>query len=430
MAEDQFRDGFRLFAIGWSILGIVFGGLMIWSIMAPFEGAVLSTGTITVEGNHKEVQHADGGVVAQIFVEEGDLVARGDILIELDNRESQAALSALNARLEELLASEIRLSAEATGAQVMPVSDTSENLLSGLMTSPAFETQTQLFNARLASRQTQASIFDERISQLRQRIDGLSADITSRHVQAELLEQEIEGLSELLEKGLVPRPRVLALQRQRAEVSGAIEVNRAEIARLKVEIGETRLQRLQVDEDFRQNVAEQQSDVKTEIAELLEQRTILQISDERLSIRAPETGRVLGAQAHTIGGVIAPVETVMFIVPQDKPLIASVQILPQDVDRIVENQTAVLRFTSFGRGLTPEMKGTVSKISADTIADPDTGFEFYQAVIEFEPDDQFPEGFELLPGMPVDVSINTGQRNVLSYLFRPVQDAAAKSFRD
>ncbi|MCR9078913.1 MAG: HlyD family type I secretion periplasmic adaptor subunit [Hyphomonadaceae bacterium] len=430
MADRGFRNAMPLFTLGWSVIGLVFGGLLAWSYLAPFEGAVLATGTITVEGHHKAVQHLDGGVVSEIFVDEGDLVSQGDVLVELDDRESIAALAALNARLQELLAAEIRLNAEAGGANAMPLPNAASGLIDDLATSEAYASQAQLFDVRRANRRTQASIFNERVDQLRRRIDGLEADIESRHVQAELLELEIEGLSDLLEKGLVPKPRVLSLQRQQAEVSGAIEVNRAEIARLKVEIGETRLQLLQIEDDFRQEVAEQLSDTKTEIAELVEQRTVLQIGRERLSIRAPHAGRVLGVQAHTIGGVIAPIDAIMYIVPQDKGLVASVQILPQDVDRIAENQTAVLRFSAFSRGITPEMNGTVIKVSADTIADPESGFEFYQAVIEFETEGNFPDEFELLPGMPVDVSINTGQRSVLSYLLRPAQDAMAKSFRD
>lgn len=426
MAERGQQSSKAFFAFGWALIGAVLGGLLIWSVAAPFQGAVIANGTITVEGEHQAIQHLEGGIVSQILVREGDEIRKGDILLQLDPSITNASLAALEITLADLQAREARLVAERDNSAIQfpLVMDVSSPL------PEAFSVQSQFFEARQASRTTQLSILSEKEAQLDQRSVALAAEVTSNRTQLVLLDEEIVGLQSLLSKGLVPKARILALQRRQAELDGGINALRADIARIRVEVGETRLEKVQYADAFREAVVSELADVQTELSELTEKHIALLQSHERLAVRAPKAGRILGVQAHTVGGVVQPYEPFMYIVPQDEQLIVSVQIQPQDIDKISVGQPATLRFTAFNQNTTPEITGALKQVSADTMIDPVTSMAFYEGRIALPLDADLPESVSLVPGMPVDAMLQTETRNVLSYLLRPAQDAMSKTFRE
>lgn len=430
MSDRAIESSRKLFAIGWGIIALVFGGLIIWSVAAPFEGAVITTGSITVEGHNKAVQHLDGGLVSEILVTEDSVVSEGQILIRLNGDEISDALSALDARLFDLAAREARLSAERDGVDQMQIRSTFSEFESVPALQEAMLAQTRYFEARRSSQSTTQSVLSQKAIQLRRRIEGLRAGANSNAIQADLLGQEITGLETLLAKGLVPKARVLALRRQKAQLTGDIQSIEAETAALRVEIGETDLLKLQSREDFQQEAASDLTETKTQISELLEKRTTLLDRQRRLDIRAPNSGRVIGIQAHTVGGIIAPTEPIMHIVPQDRNLVAIIRISPQDIDKVSVGQHVSLRFSAFSQSETPEIFGAMIRVSADTIIDPATGFPYYEGVVELPTQTLSENGITLVPGMPVDVLVRTENRSVLSYLIKPARDAMSKSFRE
>jgi len=237
-------------------------------------------------------------------------------------------------------------------------------------------------------------------------------------------------LLELLAKGLAPRPRVLALQRQQAQLQGQREALTSEVAATQIQIGEARIELNQLTEGFREEVLTQLRDVQTQVAELVEQRIASQDQLQRLVVLAPRAGRVIGIQTHTVGGVISPRDPIMHVVPENDKLIARVRISPSDIDKVLPGNEAVLRFPAFSANVTPEVYGSVSTVSADALQDVNTGQFYFEGILEIPQDRLDNQSFVLVPGMPVDASVKTESRTVVSYLLKPLFDAMSKTFRE
>ena len=420
----------RYFLIGGVVIALVFGGLIGWSVLAPFEGAVMAQGSVGVESRHKAIQHLEGGIVAEIAVRDGDHVEEGQLLLRLDGTPIRAQLENVDARLVDLLAREARLIAERDDRSEISLRAVSPEIaaLPGLPASEA--NQAALFATRAESRRTQVSILNQRISQLREGVTGIEAEILSKIEQTRLIDDELTGLQTLLRDGLAQRPQVLALQREKSSLLGQIDSLRAQSAATEVKIGETRLEILGMTEGFREDVIAQLVDVQTEIAALLSERAAASDRLQRLDIRAPRAGIVLGSRTHTVGGVIAPGDPVMHIVPDNDELVTLVRVMPQDIDKIYPGQSARLRFSAFDSDKTPEVTATVKTISADTVQDPQTGANYYEVTIALPEQTPLGEDFEIVPGMPVEAMMQTESRNVLSYLVKPLTDSMNRPFRE
>lgn len=420
----------RYFRMGWGLIGLIFGGLILWSVFAPFEGAVLTSGQITVESNQQAVQHLEGGIVHEIYVREGDNVTQGQALLSLDSTAIDATLASVEAQLFELLGTEARLVAERDGLNVLQVRDGFESVIGEPDFQAILAAQSELLSARADNRKTQLTILNQRIAQLRQRISGLSQGIESTEQQIRSINEELTIWETLSAKGQRNQPRLLALRREQASLQGNKNAQRNEIATIRVQIGEARSEIAALQQGFREEVLTDLSTVQTQIEELNEERTAGLDKKQRLTIRAPRSGRVIGVTAHTIGGVITPSQPIMYIVPENDALVAKLQVMLADIDKISVGQTATLRFSAFNRNSTPEVKGTVEKISADALTNKMTGMPYYEVIVRY-PDDALPaDRFTVLPGMPVEASVHTENRSVLSYLIKPLTDSVSKTFRE
>lgn len=415
---------------GWGIVALVFGGLIAWSVFAPFEGAVLTSGQISVESNQQAVQHLEGGIVREIYVREADAVTEGQKLLSLDATSTDASLLALEARLYGLLGNEARLIAERDGTDTLSLRPGFEDFAERPEMQAALSAQETLLRARGANLGTQATILRQRIDQLNTRIAGMQNEITAKDDQIALVEDEISRFETLMERGQAVVTRVLALKRDRARLQGEKDGLVSDIAATRVQIGEARSEIARLDQGNREAVLTELRDVQTQIGELAEQRTALLDRSGRLDILAPRSGRVLGIRAHTVGGVIRASEPIMYIVPENDRLVARVRISPADIDEISIGQRAVLRFSAFNQETTPTFEGTVIKVSADAFADEATGATFYEAMIEIPDAALASSRFTLLPGMPVEASLTTESRNVLSYLVKPLTDSLSRTFRE
>jgi len=419
-----------LFLAGFFIIFFVFGGITAWSVFAPFEGAIIATGTVAVEGNRKAVQHLEGGIVSEISVREGDFVEAGQVILRLDGTATRAQLAALESRLAELAVREARLIAEQTGSRTIEIRPEFDDLAARASVQSSLAGQVSLRSARSESRESQARIMRQRMEQLQTRIAGSQNEIAAKRSELSLVEQEAQSLEGLRADGLVTETRMLELERAQFRLRGELEGLNSQIATTRVQIGETELELRRLQAGFLEEVVQELRDVKAEIAELAEQRIAAQDRLKRLDIIAPTQGYAIGVRAHTVGGVITPSEPVLFVIPRDDRLVAKIRINPADIDKITLGQDARLRFSAFAQKESPEVDGAIVTVSADAITDEQSGLQYYEAVVEWPREGSAAARFELLPGMPVEAMVKTESRNVMSYLVKPFQDAMSRTFRE
>ncbi|MEM7619049.1 MAG: HlyD family type I secretion periplasmic adaptor subunit [Pseudomonadota bacterium] len=419
---------------GLCLMVLLVCGIGGWAAWASISGAVIANGSIVVESNSKKVQHVDGGIVSEIHVKDGQQVKAGDLLLRLDETETRANLAIINAQLNELQASHARLQAERDEAQTI---DFSERLTSqqkaDLEIKKILSGQRKLFRARRLANQGKKDQLSERIGQLQQEITGLKAQQVSKQEQVKLILQELTSLKSLREKELVPVSRVLVLEREAAKLKGERGEHIASISRAQGQIGETRLRIIQIDQDQQTEVLTQLRETQTKIAELTERRIAAETKLKRTEIRAPQSGFVHQLNVHTIGGVISPREPAMLIIPEQDELVIEARVEPQHIDQVKIGQDALLRFSAFAQGTTPELNGEVITVSADLMRprERDNMPPYYSVRVALAKNELKRLGNrKLIPGMPAEVFIKTGQRTALSYLLKPLSDQMMRSFRE
>lgn len=417
--------------IGYAMLGVLVLGFGGWTAFASISSAVIATGQVAVESNTKTIQHLEGGIVSEILISEGDPVRRGQPLIRLDGTETQVRLGIVRGRIDELLAQRARLTAERDGLSEIEfpfeiayraVEAGVESILTG---------QKRLFASRKATLAGQKDQLKEKIVQLEKETVGLEAQRQAKETQGSLIASELEDMLGLRKQGLVPESRILALKREAAKIEGERGQHVAQIARIKGQITETRLQIIQLDQEKRTEVLNQLTEVEAELSELTEKRVAAEEQLRRIEITAPQSGKVHQMLVHTIGGVIGPGQELLQIVPDNERLVVEARLEPRDIDQVTVKQSAVAKFSAFDQRTTPEIKGYVQRIAADLTQDPVTGQQYYAVRIEFDEAEREKLGDnELIPGMPADVFIATGARTPMTYLLQPLTDQIARAFRE
>ena len=426
------QDNTRAYvAFGLLVVAVLVGGLGAWSITSRLDGAVIANGKVAVQSSHKTVQHLEGGIVGEILVGEGDLVERGGLLLRLDDTLDRANHGIVTSQLDELRARAARLQAEQLDASRIVFPETLLTRAQDPEVRTSMRGEQALFEARLATRRGSVKLLEKRIAGLREEIDGLTAQSGSKRRQIDLLEQELGGLRALYKKGYAPLTRILALERQAEELAGGRAADRAAIARAKNSIGETELELLQMKNDHLEAVATELRTVEAEIFGLQDRLVAVEARLKRVEIRAPESGRVLNLAVKTVGGVIQGGEPILSIVPQSEDLVVEAQIPVQDIDRVAKGLRSVVRLSALNQAESPEVLGTVDSVSADRVVDADTGVPHFLARIRLNKDDpKFAETADLVPGMPAEVFIRTGERTALSYFLKPFTDRLARTFKE
>jgi len=415
--------------VGMTIFIVVFGFCGAWAAFAPLDGAAVGIGFVNVRSYSKVVQHLEGGIISDIFVENGAHVQGGQPILELNNTQPLAQLEIVNSQFIALTALETRLMAERDGLDDVnyPVSLSSADARVREETAA----QTEIFRARKAALGGSIEVLRQRIGQLESQVVGLEALKVSKEQLATSYTEELEDVQVLLSQGFSEKTRLRELERNVASFNGEAADLTANIASAEIQIGETQLQILQQDREFQNQVVSELGEVKTNLKDVSERITALGDVVARTTVRAPEAGIVNGLQVHTIGGVISPGMKIVDIVPIGDDLIIEAQVSPIDIDRVAVNQNATIRFSSFGLASVPTIYGQVINLSADRLFDQVSGLPYYQARVEVTP-----EGMEdlgdlvLMPGMPADIFIATGSRTFLQYLFKPFSNAMARSLRE
>ncbi|MEM6374670.1 MAG: HlyD family type I secretion periplasmic adaptor subunit [Pseudomonadota bacterium] len=419
--------------IGVCALVLLIGGLGGWSLRTTLAGAVIASGKVQVESNRQVIQHPDGGVVQEILVRNGDTVAAGDILLRLDGRRLQSELAIIEGQLRGLAARRTRLIAERNTADTLVFPP---ELVSAAQSNPdvraLLDGETSLFEARLEAATQQSALLDKQNEQIAARVSGIKAQLAALERQLEIVIGELANKRALFEDGLAPVSVVLDLERELAGVEGEVGRLRAEIAGLDGEITANEIERLQIWTARREAATSAERDLEFDEIELNERRIALIDRLSRMALRAPVAGIVYESQIYAEAAVVQPAQPVMYIVPQDQPLIVSARVDSIDIDEVFVGQAVSLRFSAFdqkGRKPTP---GQVMRISADAILDEATRMSYY--AVEIRPDraaiDRLPEGEALVPGMPVETYIRTRDRTAFAYLAEPFTAFFDKTFRE
>ena len=421
----------RYLLVSFAIVLALFGGLGAWSAVASISGAVIAPGSVIVQSHRKNVQHLQGGIVSDILVKDGDVVAPGDLLVRLDETLPKANLGIITSQLDELEARKARLEAERGDLPELKFPEHLTGRNDDPIISSVLDGQRSLLHARRESLNGQRSQLQERIGQLQQEIVGLEARRDAKNEEIVLIEDELSGLRDLEKKGLVPKSRVVALKRQAAQLNGDRGRFIAEIARARGRIGETEIQIIQLEKDRRTEVETELREVQTRISELLERKVAAEDQLKRIEVRAPIGGYVHQMAFHTVGGVVQAGETIMQIVPAKDLLLIEARLDPADIDQVYIGQDTVVRFPSFNQRTTPELNGSILHISADVSKDDRGETEFYTAHVTLSDDEMKRLGNrKLVPGMPAETFVQTEARTALSYLLKPLSDQIEKAFRE
>lgn len=416
---------------GWLVVAVLLLVTVVWGFAANIKGAVIAPGYVTVEGKPKTVQHLDGGIVGEILVEEGDLVEKGQVIMRLDPTILEANQMIVETRLNETLARVARLEAERDGKRNIEWPERLLQFADNPAVKTAMDGQENLFRARQIAAQGMVGQLTQRVAQLNDQIDGLGSLISSKRSQLSLIQQELNGLQTLLDKGYVSKTRVLALEREQARLNGDLANHQSDISRLRNSIGETELQILQTRRERQEEVLTEMRQAQTDSSDLREQLVTAADQRGRINVRAPVSGLVHNMQVATIGGVVTPSQELMQIIPDDARLIIEAQVEPQDIDQIYDGQAATIRLSAFNQRKTPEMNGFVIQSSADRIIDQATGFPYYTVRLEIPPEELARlNGLELIPGMPAEAFMQTKNRSVMSYVMKPATDAMSRTFRE
>ncbi len=419
------------FLLGFLALAALIGGLGAWSVQARISGAVVAPGMIELESNRQVVQHLDGGVVDEIYVRDGDTVEAGEVLVRLEASGLRSERAVIRDQLREQLARIARLIAERDGAEsvefpqeLLDVAEFSSDVQAMI------EGQRELFRARIASVERTDEQLSEQITQIRNQIRGLESQYNALVEQRDIIEEDLQGQEELLGQGLIQRRQVTAQRRELADINGEIGRIEADVARAKGEIAALSIERLKLDTTRREEAIGELRDLRASELELRERMRNLDEIIARLDVRAPMSGVVHGNTVFAVKSVVQGGQPMMYIIPQDQPLVVAVRLQPIHIDEVLVGQEAGLRFTAFDQRQTPEIEAHVSELSADVLTDETSGQTFYRA--EITPDDGQMErlGQTLVPGMPVEAYIHTGERTPLAYLTKPLMDYFNRAMRE
>lgn len=431
--DDKALSPRRYMITGFLALVVLVGGFGGWAVLTNISGAIVASGQVEVEQNRQIVQHPDGGVVLEIDVDEGDLVAAGDLLLRLDPTLLQSQLSIVETQLFDMVARRNRFEAERdeTGEitfdpELVAIATQRPEVLDMI------EGQTRLFEARIAARDKEVEQLMKRRSQITTQVQGMEAQRASLVTRLELNRVQLTKREELYKQRLVPETQVSDLQNEKAQLQGSLGELIASIGQAQERITEIEIEISKLETTRLEDTITRLRDLRFRELELAEQRRSLIGQLSRLDIRAPVSGIVYGKQVFTLNSVIRPADPLLYLIPQDRPLIISARLEPIHVDQVFVGQEVAVKFSTFDSRTTPELFGKVFQISADAFTDDATKASFYRVEIRLPEEEtaKLPEGLSLIPGMPVETFIKTDDRTPLAYLVKPLSDYFVKAFRE
>ena len=416
---------------GLAALFVLFGGVFLWSGQAEISGAVLANGSVVVAGKPKSVQHLDGGIVKDIHVAAGERVETGHVLVELDDTTISANVAIYRNRWRDGLVRRERLLSELRGLETVNLPAKLSDMEKQLDVESTMEQQRVLLRARKATRAAQIEQLEEQINQFSNQIVGTEGLIKEKNLQIGTFDEERLSLVSLVERKIVPRTRLMELDRSSADLRGQLNEHTSEIARLRNAISEKKIAKLQIEREFQEAVVSELEKVNVTIDELEQQIGATEQQLLRTVIRAPVTGIVHELNVFTIGGVVQPGQTIMQLIPDDVHFDIELNVDTRSIDQIRLAQRTFVRFPAFLQRTTPQLNGVVKAISPSSVTDENTGFSFYRIEVELEEGEiEKLGGKRLVSGMPVEGFVPTENRTVAAYLVKPLADQLARAFRE
>lgn len=415
---------------GLALIAVAFGGILLWSTLAPIAKGVVAPGTIVVDSNRKTIANLEGGIVAEILVRDGDHVKAGDVLLRLDEVTSQAQRDVLYGQFLTAKAMEARFVAERDGAktinfpaELQTPGDNGRNVAIRASEEEVFKTRRDALSGQL-------SIYEQRIKQLDEQMKGLEAQVTANTQQIDLIDNELEGLQQLFEKGYASKTRLLQLQRERAELDGNRGNYMSEISKSKQAVGEARLQIIQIRKNFEEDVAKGLQEAKARIFDLQDRLTSANDQLARREVKAPSDGIIVGSRVHTVGGVVRAGDPLLELVPDKDELIIEAQVSPIDIDVVQVGMQSEIRFSALSQRHIPTLMGTVLSVSADAATD-QRGTRYYVARVRVDEKELVKlDGQKLVPGMPAEVLMKAGEHSIVAYLMMPLADGFFRAFKE
>lgn len=421
----------RHLIVGLMIVLLLGGGVGGWAATVKLSGALIAQGSVVVDQNVQKVQHPTGGIVGELRVRDGDHVKAGDVLVRLDETVMRANLAIVSKGLDQQLARKARLEAERDGAEAIAFAPDLVARAKDPDIAATLASEQKLFELRRTERSGQKAQLAQRVAQLEQEIGGIEAQQAAKAQEIDLIGRELAGVRDLYNKNLVQLSRLTQLEREMARLGGERAQLLAVAAQSRGRIVEIRLQIIQIDQNLSSEVAKELRETDGKIGEFVERKITAEDQLRRIDIRAPQNGFVFQSAVHTIGGVITASDPIMYIVPDNDRLQVEAKVQPQDIAQVKVGQYAVLRFSAFDTRTTPEIDGEVTRVSADTSTDQRTGMSYYTIRVGLPPEELKKLGeLKLLPGMPVEAFVQTGERTVISYLMKPLYDQFMRAFRE
>jgi HlyD family secretion protein len=421
----------RTILLGFAIIALGVGGFSLWAGLAPLRGAAVASGTVVVDSKRKTIQHLEGGIVREILVQDGDLVKADQVLLRLDSTQASATLQQVTARYNAAAALVARLTAEEQGRDSIEFPTDLLAQRGDPDVAKLIAGQNAIFQAKLSELNSQTRILQQRDAQAAEEIRGVEAQIKSQREQIRLIREEIESKSQLLEKGLVMKPQVLALQRQQAELEGTMNQNITGIARGRQTMAETELRISELHTTRINDASKEHGDALKDLFDFTERMRAARDILDRTVVRAPLDGTVMEMAVHTIGGVVSPGATIMEVVPSADRLTIEAKVEIKDIDHVHAGLPAEVRLTTYSQRDTPTVDGRVNWVSADRVEDAKAGVAYYSARIEADRAQLAAlPNVRLYPGMPVEVMILGSERTALDYLLAPVTRTFARAMRE
>lgn len=417
--------------LGWII--VIFGvlGFLIWASIAPLDRGVPLSGTLSVAGNRKAVQHQIGGIVDEIFVKEGDKVKAGTVLVQMNDTTAKTNADISRTQLYAALASEARLLAERSGASKIQFSKILLDKKDNIAISNSMTLQQQLFASRQGSLHSELAALEENVSGLKQQQIALQESMSNKKDQAKSLKEQLDSMRELAKDGFVPKNRMFEVERAYSQLNSSITDDIGNIGRVSGQIAEAKIRMIQRKQTYQSEVNSQLADVQKEAVALTSRLNTLDFELSNVKVKAPVDGTVVSLNVFTKGGVIPSGFKLMEIVPEDEPLIIEAMLPVNLVDKVHPGLNVELIFSAFNTNTTPHIPGIITHVGADRIVDEHTGHPFYKVKASVTPAGQkLLAKHEVRPGMPVELFVKTGERTMMNYLLKPLLDRSHSAMRE
>lgn len=424
-------DTGRATRIGLWTLGLGFGGFLLWAAFAPLDEGVPAQAVVSIETKRKAVQHLSGGIIKNVFVKEGQLVKQGEPLANLDDAVTRANYESIRQHYFTLRATEGRLLAEQAGRSQIEFHPDLVKAASDPYIQQTTEQQKQLIQSRQGALQADLNVIKQSIEGLEATIQGATGMLDARRRQLQFLQEELAGIRELVKEGYAPRNRQLELERESAQTQGAIADLQGNILRSQRNIGELKMRGIQRTQEYRKEVDTQLADVRREVQADADKFQAVTNDLDRMVIRAPAEGQVVGLAVQHVGAVLAPGQKLADVVPQNETLILEARVPPNLIDKVHAGLAVDTRFSAFANSPALVVQGKVDSISADLLTDPQTNHAYFLARVSITPDGMKQLGNrQMQAGMPAEIIVKTGERSLLTYLLHPLVKRVAASMKE